>query len=71
VVVAVSENGEMTDEVAKATAGLARYKQPRACLTIDALPRSLQGKVQRTRMREIVLERYAMTDGPYPKFLPR
>jgi acyl-CoA synthetase (AMP-forming)/AMP-acid ligase II len=71
VIVAVSENGDATAEVARATAGLARYKQPRACLTIEALPRSLQGKVQRARMREIVLERYAMTDGPYPKFVPR
>ena len=68
---AVSENGDASAEVARATAGLARYKQPRACLTIEALPRSLQGKVQRRRMRELVLERYAMTDGPYPKFVPR
>ena len=71
VIVAVSENGDLAGEVAQATAGLARYKQPRACLTIDRLPRSLQGKVQRARMRELVLERYAMTDGPYPKFAQR
>jgi len=68
VVVAVSEGGDATAAVAAATAGLARYKQPRACLVIDALPRSLQGKVQRARVRELVLARYAMTDGPYPKF---
>ena len=71
VIVAVSEGGDVTAAVARATAGLARYKQPRACLTIETLPRSLQGKVQRARMREMVLERYAMTDGPYPKFALR
>ena len=71
VIVAVSEGPDVTVEVARATVGLARYKQPRACLTIEKLPRSLQGKVQRARMREKVLERYAMTDGPYPKFALR
>jgi acyl-CoA synthetase (AMP-forming)/AMP-acid ligase II len=71
VIVAVSEHGDVTDEVAAATADLARYKQPRACLVIDKLPRSLQGKVQRAKMRQMVLERYEMSDGPYPKFTPR
>jgi acyl-CoA synthetase (AMP-forming)/AMP-acid ligase II len=68
VIVAVSEGADVAAQVAEATAGLARYKQPRACLTIEALPRSLQGKIQRARVRELVLARYAMTDGPYPKF---
>jgi len=72
VIVAVSEGGgDLTSDVAAATAGLARYKQPRACLTIEKIPRSLQGKVQRARVRELVLARYAMTDGPYPRFDPR
>jgi acyl-CoA synthetase (AMP-forming)/AMP-acid ligase II len=68
VIVAVSEGGDVTAQVAAATAGLARYKQPRACLTIESLPRSLQGKIQRGRVRELILARYALTDGPYPKF---
>ena len=69
VIVAVSEgDADLTSDVAAATAGLARYKQPRACLTIGTIPRSLQGKVQRARVRELILARYAMTDGPYPKF---
>jgi acyl-coenzyme A synthetase/AMP-(fatty) acid ligase len=73
VIVAVSEGDAagMTETIANATAGLARYKQPRACLTIENIPRSLQGKVQRTRVREMVLARYAMIDGPYPTFEPR
>jgi malonyl-CoA/methylmalonyl-CoA synthetase len=71
VIVAVSEADGLAEAVAQATGGLARYKQPRACLTIEAMPRSLQGKVQRARVREMVLARYTMTDGPYPAFAPR
>jgi len=70
VIVAVAE-ADCTAAVQAATAALARYKQPRACLTIEKLPRSLQGKVQRARMRAMVLDRYAMTDGPYPTFAAR
>jgi len=69
IIVAVSEDGvDHGQAVAAATEGLARYKHPRACLTIAQIPRSLQGKVQRARVREMVLARYALTDGPYPKF---
>ena len=71
VIVAVAETEGLAATVAQATAGLARYKQPRACLTIPAMPRSLQGKVQRARVRELVLARYTMTDGPYPEFTRR
>ena len=73
VIVAVAEDdgADLAHAVAEATRGLARYKQPRACLAIETIPRSLQGKVQRSRVRELVLARYAMIDGPYPKFDPR
>jgi malonyl-CoA/methylmalonyl-CoA synthetase len=72
VIVAVSEDGaDHAQAVASATAGLARYKHPRACLTIGQIPRSLQGKVQRARVRDLVLARYAMIDGPYPTFATR
>ncbi len=71
VIVAVAETEGLGEAVAAATAGLARYKQPRACLTVESLPRSLQGKVQRARLRELVLARYGLTDGPYPQFVPR
>jgi acyl-coenzyme A synthetase/AMP-(fatty) acid ligase len=72
VIVAVSEGeADLTLAVASATAGLARYKQPRACLTIETIPRSLQGKVQRARVRDRVLDRYVLADGPYPKFEAR
>jgi malonyl-CoA/methylmalonyl-CoA synthetase len=69
IIVAVSEDhADHTEAIEAATAGLARYKHPRACLSIAAIPRSLQGKVQRSRVRELVLARYALIDGPYPKF---
>jgi malonyl-CoA/methylmalonyl-CoA synthetase len=69
IIVAVAEDdADHSQAVAAATAGLARYKHPRACLAIAQIPRSLQGKVQRARVREMVLSRYALTDGPYPKF---
>ena len=73
VIVAVSEGHatDLSEIVERATAGLARYKQPRACLTIEQIPRSLQGKVQRARVREMVLTRYAFIDGAYPKFEAR
>ncbi len=72
IIVAVSDDGaDHAQSVAAATAGLARYKHPRACLTIAQIPRSLQGKVQRARVREMVLARYALIDGPYPRFGPR
>jgi acyl-CoA synthetase (AMP-forming)/AMP-acid ligase II len=71
VAVAEGETADMAARVADATSGLARYKQPRACLAIETIPRSLQGKVQRSRVREMVLARYTMTDGPYPTFTPR
>jgi malonyl-CoA/methylmalonyl-CoA synthetase len=72
IIVAVSEDGaDHTADVAAATAGLARYKHPRACLAIEQIPRSLQGKVQRSRVREMVLARYGLIDGRYPKFESR
>jgi len=73
VIVAVAEGDgpDLAQAIAHATAGLARYKRPRACLTVETIPRSLQGKVQRSRVRELVLARYTMTDGPYPTFEPR
>src|SRR4051812_21789950 len=68
VVVAVSESCDLASQVAAATAGLARYKQPRAGLPIEKLPRRLQGKIQRPRGREPGPGRYSMTGGAYPQF---
>jgi acyl-CoA synthetase (AMP-forming)/AMP-acid ligase II len=72
IVVAVAARSAVPDDWAQAAeaavAGLARYKQPRAYLTLEELPRSAQGKVQRAKVREAVLECYGLRDGPYPTF---
>ena len=38
--------------LALAAAGLARYKQPRAWIPLDALPRTPTGKINRRALRE-------------------
>jgi len=32
----------------------------------DALPRNAQGKVPRNRLREMLLARFELVDGPHP-----
>jgi acyl-CoA synthetase (AMP-forming)/AMP-acid ligase II len=75
VVVAVAARPGMPEDWAQAAeaavAGLARYKQPRAYLTLEELPRSAQGKVQRAKVRDCILEHYRLRDGPYPTFEER
>ena len=58
-------SGRSRDRGARALQASARVS------TIAQIPRSLQGKVQRRRVREMVLARYSLTDGPYPKFETR
>jgi malonyl-CoA/methylmalonyl-CoA synthetase len=75
VVVAVAARPGMPEDWPRtaeaAVAGLARYKQPRAYLTLEELPRSAQGKVQRAKVRDCILEHYRLRDGPYPTFEER
>jgi acyl-CoA synthetase (AMP-forming)/AMP-acid ligase II len=73
VIVAVAEAAS-ADWAARAVAAseeLARYKRPRAFVSLDALPRNAQGKVPRGRVREMLLERYRLLDGPHPVLEPR
>jgi acyl-CoA synthetase (AMP-forming)/AMP-acid ligase II len=68
VIIAVAEAAP-ADWPARAAAAadvLAKFKRPRAYLVLDALPRNAQGKVPRGRVREMVLERYRLTDGAHP-----
>jgi malonyl-CoA/methylmalonyl-CoA synthetase len=55
---------------ARAVEQLARPKRPRAWLSVPALPRGGQDKVQRARVRELVLQRYRLEDGPHPMLVP-
>jgi acyl-coenzyme A synthetase/AMP-(fatty) acid ligase len=46
------------------------YKRPRAYVAIDALPRNAMAKVQRSLIRDFVLRRYRLADGPHPRLEP-
>jgi acyl-coenzyme A synthetase/AMP-(fatty) acid ligase len=49
---------------------LAKHKRPRAWLTLPELPRNAQGKVVRGKVREAVLARWRLEDGPHPRLIP-
>lgn len=73
VIVAVAENAP-ADWEARARAAaecLAKYKWPRAFLTVAALPRNPQGKVPRAKVRAEILESYELKDGPRPELVKR
>ena len=46
---------------------IAKHKRPRAYIALDELPRNAQGKISRLAIREAILARYTLEDGPYPK----
>ncbi|MEO7405036.1 MAG: class I adenylate-forming enzyme family protein [Burkholderiales bacterium] len=46
---------------------IAKHKRPRDYIALDELPRNAQGKISRPAIREAILARYALEDGPYPK----
>jgi malonyl-CoA/methylmalonyl-CoA synthetase len=48
----VVADGEMTGALAAIAPGLARYKQPRGMVAVEALPRNAMGKVQKAVLRE-------------------
>lgn len=68
VIVAVGEgaSGDWSKEACERVAVLSRHKQPRAYVSVSALPRNPQGKVSRRALRELILETHVLTDGPYP-----
>ena len=45
---------------------LSRYKRPRAYIAVPQLPRNAQGKVQRPKVLEMIMNDYAVEDGPRP-----
>ena len=58
-------------EASRRAEELAKYKRPRAWLSLAALPRNAQGKLVRARLREAILADYALEDGPHPRLSPR
>ncbi len=73
VIVAVgeTEDGSWPERARAALGELARHKHPRAFLMFPELARNAQGKIMRRAIREIVLERFTLKDGPYPTLEPR
>ena len=67
VAVAETEDSSWPDRARAALAELARHKHPRALLTARALPRNPQGKVMRRLIRDDLLARYRLIDGPRPR----
>ena len=73
VIVAVAEAApaDWPARARAAVAGLAKYKQPRSYVTLESLPRNVQGKVPRGRLRALLLERYRLVDGAHPSLVER
>jgi acyl-CoA synthetase (AMP-forming)/AMP-acid ligase II len=73
IIVAIAEAPTDAAWVARAqdqAAALTRYKQPRAYLSLPALPRGAQDKLQRARVVDRVLAGFRLQDGPHPRFDP-
>ncbi len=68
IIVAVAETEDVAwpDRAKVALTELARHKHPRAFLMVPELFRNAQGKIMRRLIRENVLEKYRLQDGPYP-----
>ncbi len=68
VIVAVAERPAPGWEQAlrEAAAGMTGYKRPRAFVSLEELPRNAMLKVSRKAVRERVLARYRLIDGPRP-----
>lgn len=68
IVVAVEGGPEgWQDKAEKAAREMTGYKRPRAYVAIDELPRNAMAKIQRSLIRDYVLRRYRLTDGPHPR----
>lgn len=71
IVVAERPNPGWEARAQQAVASLSKYKHPRAYIALAELPRNVQGKLQRGKVSEIILQRYQIEDGPHPELRPR
>jgi acyl-CoA synthetase (AMP-forming)/AMP-acid ligase II len=73
VIVAVAEAAppDWPERAAAAAVSLTRFKQPRAYLTLEALPRVGQDKISRRRTAECLDVRFRLEDGPRPRLILR
>lgn len=72
VVVAVAETTDPAwpERARAALEQIARFKHPRALLTLPELPRNAQGKIVRRALREAVEEGWRLVDGRNPRLEP-
>ena len=68
VIIAVAEAPAVgwEDKARAVVEQLAKYKRPRAYVAVETLPRNPQGKIGRSAVRALVLERWRLVDGPRP-----
>ena len=59
------------DKVREAASQLSRYKQPRLLVTLPMISRNAIGKVDRNGVRQHILDRLELVDGPYPVLTAR
>lgn len=73
VIVAVAEGADAgwPERARDALGGLARHKHPRQFVIVGELPRNVQGKVVRKKLRELLLSQHVFEDGPYPRLVER
>jgi len=70
VAVAETDDPDWAERARAELAPIARYKHPRALLTLPELPRNAQGKIMRRAIRDLLLTRWRVADGPYPTLEP-
>jgi acyl-CoA synthetase (AMP-forming)/AMP-acid ligase II len=73
VIIAVAEQAGPGWEpaVAARVAALSRHKHPRLLLSVPALPRNAQGKINRREVVRRVLATHDLADGPHPALSPK
>jgi malonyl-CoA/methylmalonyl-CoA synthetase len=75
IIVAAADGTDGTDDWQRAAAErvsiLAKHKHPREYVTLPELPRNAQGKLTRAAIREAILARYSLEDGPYPRLIAK
>ena len=72
IIIAVAEAAPAgwRERAALAAEALSGFKRPRAYVVLADLPRNAQGKVPRSRVRALVLERFRLIDGARPTLEP-
>jgi acyl-CoA synthetase (AMP-forming)/AMP-acid ligase II len=59
------------ERLEQAARALTHYKRPRACITLENLPRNGIGKIWRAAIRDHIACAYRLIDGPHPRLEPQ